>query len=84
MSKKLPLYAVDKCPVRLWLPAETIIKLERRSKESGLPVATIVTAIVIDAVKDDPFVAEDLVRLNEIIVENIRKREVRKAKKGVC
>ena len=54
MSKKLPLYAVDKCPVRLWLPAETYIKLERRSEESGLPIATIVTAMVIEAVKDDP------------------------------
>lgn len=82
MSKKLPLYAVDKCPVRLWLPAETYIKLERRSKELGLPVATIVTAMVIEAVKDDPFVADDLVRLNEIINENIRKRDQRKARKG--
>ena len=82
MSKKLPLYAVDKCPVRLWLPAETYIKLERRSEELGLPVATIVTAMVIEAVKDDPFVAEDLVRLNEIINENIRKRDQRKARKG--
>ena len=83
MSSKLPLYAVDKCPVRLWLPAETFIKLEKRSEESGLPVATIVTAMVIEAVKDDPFVAEDLVRLNEIINENIRKRDQRKARKGV-
>ena len=82
MSKKLPLYAVDKCPVRLWLPAETYIKLEHRSKESGLPIATIVTAIVIEDVKVDPFVAEDLVRLNEIINENIRKRDQRKARKG--
>lgn len=83
MSEKLPLYAVDKCPVRLWLPAETYIKVERRSKESGIPVATIVTAMVIEAVKNDPFVAEDLARLNEIINENIRKRDQRKARKGV-
>ena len=82
MSKKLPLYAVDKCRVGLLIPAEAYIKLEKRSKETGMPIGTILTAIVIEAVKDDPFVAEDLVRLNEIITENIRKRDQRKARKG--
>ena len=38
MSKKLPLYAVDKFPVMIRVPAEVKIKLEKLSKETGVSV----------------------------------------------
>ena len=64
MSKKLPLYAVDKCPVMIRVPAEVKIKLEKLSKETGVSVGALVGAAAADLVKDREFTAEDLVRLN--------------------
>ena len=82
MSKKLPLYAVDKCPVMIRVPAEVKIKLEKLSKETGVSVGSLVGAAAADLVKDREFTAEDLVRLNEIITENMRKRDQLKLRKG--
>ncbi|MBQ0031628.1 MAG: hypothetical protein KBT68_02375 [bacterium] len=82
MSKKLPLYAVDKCPVMIRVPAEVKIKLEKLSKETGVSVGALVGAAAADLVKDREFTAEDLVRLNEIITENMRKRDQLKLRKG--
>lgn len=82
MSKKLPLYAVDKCPVMVRIPAEVKIKLEKLSKETGVSVGALVGAAAADLVKDREFTAEDLVRLNEIITENMRKRDQLKLRKG--
>lgn len=82
MSKKLPLYAVDKCPVMVRIPAEVKIKLEKLSKETGVSVGALVGAAAADLVKDHEFTAEDLVRLNEIITENMRKRDQLKLRKG--
>ena len=82
MSKKLPLYAVDKCPVMIRVPAEVKIKLEKLSKETGVSVGALVGAAAADLVKDREFTAENLVRLNEIITENMRKRDQLKLRKG--
>ena len=82
MSNKLPLYAVDKCRVMILVPAEVKVKLEKLSKETGLSVSQLVSSCAGDLVKDREFTAEDLVRLNEIITENMRKRDQLKIKKG--
>ena len=82
MSRKLPLYAVDKCPITVRVPAEVQVKLDVMSEESGIPVATIACTGICEMVKDRPFGAKDLVRVNEIIEENIKKRDQRKLRKG--
>lgn len=82
MSKKLPLYAVDKCRIVILVPAEVKVKLENLSKETGVSVSALVSAAAGDLVKDHEFTADDLVRLNEIITENMRKRDQLKLRKG--
>lgn len=82
MSKKLPLYAVDKCRVVILVPAEVKVKLEKLSRETGVSVSALVAAAAGDLVKDHEFTAEDLVRLNEVITENMRKRDQLKLRKG--
>ena len=82
MSKKLPLYAVDKCRVMIIMPAEVKVKLEELSKETGVSVSALVGGTASDLVKDREFTAENLMRLNEIITENMRKRDQLKLRKG--
>ena len=82
MSKKLPLYAVDKCRVMIIMPAEVKVKLEELSKETGVSVSALACGAASDLVKDREFTAENLVRLNEIITENMRKRDQLKLRKG--
>ena len=68
--------------VMIRVPAEVKIKLEKLSKETGVSVGALVGAAAADLVKDREFTAEDLVRLNEIITENMRKRDQLKLRKG--
>jgi hypothetical protein len=82
MSNKLPLYAVDKCPLMCRVPAELKVKLDRMASDAGLSLGAFATAVLDEAAKDQPFEAEDLMRVNEIIAENIRKRDQRKLRKG--
>ena len=82
MSNKLPLYAVDKCPLTLRIPVEVKVKLDGMAEDAGLPVAAVATAGLSEMVKDRPFGARELQRVNEIIEENIRLRDLRKARKG--
>lgn len=82
MSRKLPLYAVDKCPITIRVPVETNVKLEAMSEETGIPVATLAATGVVEMVKNRPFSLKDLARVNEIVQENIRKRDMKKLKKG--
>ena len=82
MSKKLPLYAVDKCRVMIIMPAEVKVKLEDLSKETGVSVSALVCGAASDLVKDREFTVDDLARLNEIITENMRKRDQLKLRKG--
>ncbi len=83
MSSKLPLYAVDKCHVMIRVQAEVKAKLESLSRETGISVSTLAANAVSDFVKDREFTSEDLLRVNEIITENIRRRDQLKMKKGV-
>lgn len=82
MSRKLPLYAVDKCPIMVRVPVEVKVKLDVMAEETGLPVAAIAATGIIEMVKDRPFGAQELMRVNEIVEENIRKRDQRKLRRG--
>ena len=82
MSRKLPLYAVDKCPITVRVPVEVRVKLDPMSEETGMPVAAIASTGICEMVKDRPFGAKDLARVNEIIEANIKKRDQRKLRKG--
>ena len=82
MSRKLPLYAVDKCPITVRVPVEVKVKLDAMSEETGMPVAAIACTGICEMVKDRPFGVKELARVNEIIEENIKKRDQRKLRKG--
>ena len=82
MSRKLPLYAVDKCPITVRVPVEVKVKLDGMSGETGLPVASIAATGIAEMVKDRPFGIKELARVNEIIEENIKKRDFCKIRKG--
>lgn len=82
MSRKLPLYAVDKCPITVRVPAEVKAQLEAMSEETGIPVAGVAAAGLVEMVKDRPFGAKELARVNEIIQENIKRRDQLKIRKG--
>ena len=83
MSDKMPMYAVDKCRIKVNVPVEVKVKLESLAEETGLSVSALAAAEIEEMVKDRPFGAQELMRVNEIISENIRKRDALKAKKGV-
>ena len=82
MSNKLPLYAVDKCPLTVRIPAEVKVKLDCLAEETGIPASTLAATGITEMVKDRPFGINELSRVNEIIEENIRKRDQRKLRKG--
>ncbi len=82
MSRKLPLYAVDKCPLTVRVPVEVKVKLDRMAEETGIPASSIAATGISDMLKDRPFGLGELARVNEIVGENIRKRDMRKARKG--
>ncbi len=82
MSNKLPLYAVDKCPLTVRVPVEVKVKLDRMAEETGIPASTLAATGIVEMVKDRPFGIQELARVNEIVNENIRKRDQRKVRKG--
>jgi len=82
MSKKLPLYAVDKCPITVRVPVEVKVKMDAMAEETGMPVAAIAATGICEMVKDRPFGVKELARVNEIVEENIKKRDQRKLRKG--
>ena len=82
MSRKLPLYAVDKCPIMARVPVEVKVKLDQMAEETGIPASTLAATGIEEMVKDRPFGAHELMRVNEIVNENIRKRDQRKLRKG--
>lgn len=82
MSNKLPLYAVDKCPLTVRVPVEVKVKLDQMSEETGITASTLAATGIAEMVKDRPFGLQELARVNEIVNENIRKRDQRKIRKG--
>ena len=82
MSRKLPLYAVDKCPILVRVPVEVKVKLDQMADETGIPASSLAATGIAEMVKDRPFGAKELARMNEIVQENIKKRDQRKLRKG--
>lgn len=84
MSNELPLYAIDKWPITVRIPVSVKVKLDLMASEVRLPPTTLVARAVVEMVKDIPLRAADGKRIRELIEENLRKRNQRKLKKGVC
>lgn len=82
MSSKLPLYAVDKFPLTVRVPVEVKVKLDQMADETGIPASSLAATGIAEMVKNRPFGARELARVNEIIEENMRKRDQRKLRKG--
>ena len=82
MSNKLPLYAVDKCPITVRVPVEVKVKLDQMAVNTGIPTAALAATGIAEMVKNVPFGIQELARVNEIVNENIRKRDQRKLRKG--
>jgi hypothetical protein len=83
MSNKLTMRALDKVERRLSVKVETSVKIEKRAKAAGIAPATMMNAILDEAVAGDPWTAEDEARAREIIDANFKKRESDKARKGI-
>ena len=83
MSRKLPLYAVDKCRVMITLPADVRVKLEVAAKQNGSSLSSICASCAANLVRD--VVLTDAVRdrVEQIIQENRRRRQVLKARRGL-
>lgn len=78
-----PTYAPTSSEKKLSIKERTIICFEKRSKASGLPVATLMKAVLDKAVEKDPWTEEDENLLHERILANIEKNKAIKAKKGL-
>lgn len=75
--------AVDKSEVKAAVKVITKTKLERVAAAGGLQVGTYLAAIIEEHAAGIETTVEDLERANEIVAENIKKRNTRKALKGV-
>lgn len=83
MSRKLPLYAVDKCRVMIILPADIRVKLEVVARQNGSSLSSICASCAANLVRDVSLTVADRNRIEQIIQENQRKRQVLKARRGL-
>lgn len=83
MSSKMPYYAIDKVAATVTIDAKSRAKWDKRAMESGKSVTTLMAMFLEAEVRDDPFTVDDMERADEYMRDNIRKREARKARKGV-
>jgi hypothetical protein len=83
MSDKLTMRALDKVERRLSVHVQTALKIEKRARSAGIAVATMMNAILDEAVCGDPWTADDEKRAREIIDANFAKREAEKIKRGL-
>lgn len=84
MSRKLPLYAVDKCRVTITLPADIRVKLEVVSKQNDSSLSSICASCAENHVRDVSLTVADRDRIERIIRENQRKRQVLKDRKELA
>ncbi len=85
MAKKLAMVAIDKVEVKLTMKVKNFVAVDRVAKSSGLSRASVINGYVEDGLESAGIkpTAADLKRINEIMEENIKKRNVNKAKKGI-
>ena len=83
MSNKAPLYDVTKVHIKADIKAATKVKLDKARESAGLSVSEFVSAILDKHTASVPFTDEDQKKVDEIVLENIKKRDALKAKKGI-
>lgn len=83
MSNRLSMPALDKTEKKLNILNSTLARFEKRAKAAGLPVATLINAVLDDHVKGDPFTDDIKVRVDELYAINKEKRQKLLAKKGI-
>lgn len=84
MSNKFPMVSLDKVEVKLTMKVETVVLVDRISKESGLSRAAIINGYVEDKLKEKriKLTLDDLKQVELVKKENIAKRQAKKAQKG--
>lgn len=83
MSKKIPMYSIDKVEKKWAVKVSTFVRLEARAKAAGLPVATLANAILDHHVENDVVTIEMEARAEELRKKNREIRASMKAKKGI-
>ena len=84
MRSKIPMYALDKVEKKFAIKVNTFLKLEARvdaNDEKRKSVSAIVNDALDNLVRDDDFTPEMMKRAEEIMHENLKKREAAKAKR---
>ena len=83
MRSKIPMYALDKVEKKFAIKVNTFLKIEARvdaNDEKRKSVSAIVNDALDNLVRDDDFTPEMMRRAEEIMHENLKKREAAKAK----
>lgn len=85
MSNKFPMVSIDKVEVKLTMPAQAVVAIDRIAEMAGMSRASIINGYVQDCLRRAKYVltAEDERRVEEIKAANRAKRDALKAKKGV-
>ena len=82
--KSMPMYSLDKVKTSLAIPIDVIIKITKRADERGVSVASYINAMLVAHTHDDAWTIRDEQRRQQMIKENMRKRQALRArmKKG--
>lgn len=83
MGKSVAMYALDKVKTSIAIPAEVVVKLQKRAKERGVTLAQYINAMLFTHTHEDEWTERDEHERQRIVRENMRKREALKAKKGM-
>lgn len=81
MSNRLSMPALDKTEKKLNILNATLARFEKRAKLAGLPVATLMNAVLDEHVKNDPYTPEIKARVDELYSISLEKREHLKERK---
>ena len=74
------MYALDKVKTSLAIPVDVIIKITKRAEERGVSIASYINAMLVAHTHDDQWTIKDEQRRQQMIRENMRKRQAMKAK----
>ena len=83
MGNKMSMVALDKYEKRLSIDVRVFVKYENRAAAAGLSTASVMNSVLDDAVAKDPWTKKDEERARMLIDANFKKREAKKAKKGI-
>lgn len=83
MSDKLSMPAVDKVQIKVQMKVPTFVRLENMSASGHVSMNALCSALLDDATSSVDLTTKDVARINQIIAENMARREQAKAKKGL-